>query len=130
MERLKLKLENAKRALGTLEEMSQEPFSKIVRDASILRFHYTFEVFWKCVKEYLKTQEGLVCNSPKNCFRELLSAGVCNEEEVIVLQEMADNHNDAAHTYKEVIAEKIFSKIHVYSSLIKQSLNTIQSNLN
>lgn len=43
MERLKQRLATARQALGTLEELREEPFSKIVRDAAIQRFEYTFE---------------------------------------------------------------------------------------
>ncbi|MFT5206780.1 MAG: nucleotidyltransferase substrate binding protein (TIGR01987 family) [Candidatus Omnitrophota bacterium] len=130
MERLKLKLSDADKALATLEEIVKEPMSKIVRDASILRFQYSFEVFWKCVKEYLKEKEGSVCNSPKSCFRELLTAGLCDEVQVVSLQEMTDDRNETAHTYKEAIAEKIHSHINAHIELIKQTLASIKNNVN
>jgi len=43
MEILELKYKNAQNALATLEEILDEPFSDIVRDATIQRFEYTFE---------------------------------------------------------------------------------------
>ena len=70
MEKLKRKLEDAKRALSTLEEVLGLEYSKIVRDATIQRFEYTFEATWKLLKEFLQYREGIVCNSPKSCFRE------------------------------------------------------------
>ncbi|MEW5766292.1 MAG: nucleotidyltransferase substrate binding protein [bacterium] len=53
----------------------------IVRDAAIQRFEYTFEAIWKFLKEYLKQEEGIMCNSPKSCFREAFSLGLLTEEE-------------------------------------------------
>ena len=50
MERLKLK------------EILKEPYSIIIRDATIQRFEYTFEAFWKFIKEYLKQEEGKISN--------------------------------------------------------------------
>ena len=47
----------------------KEPFSMIIRDATIQRFEYTFEALWKFLKEYLKEKEGIVSNSPKACFK-------------------------------------------------------------
>ena len=79
MEKLRAKLETAQRALKTFEEILKEPYSKIVRDASIQRFEYFFEVFWKVVKIYLEYQEGIICNSPKSCFREMFSVGLIDE---------------------------------------------------
>ena len=62
---------DARRALNTLKDITREPFSVIVRDASIQRFEHTFEAFWKFVREYLKVKEGIVANSPKACFKEI-----------------------------------------------------------
>ena len=75
MERLVLKYQNALKALGTLKDILEEPFSVIVRDAAIQRFEYTFEAFWKFLREYLKEKEGIIANSPKSCFRETFSIG-------------------------------------------------------
>jgi len=75
MERLMLKYKDALKALDTLEEILRQPFSIIVRDATIQRFEYTFEALWKFLKEYLKEREGIVSNSPKSCFRETFSLG-------------------------------------------------------
>jgi hypothetical protein len=71
LERLKLKYSDIIRAIKTLKEILNEPFSVIVRDATIQRFEYTFEALWKFLKEFLKEREGIICNSPKSCYREL-----------------------------------------------------------
>lgn len=75
MERLTLKYKDTLHALNTLNEILRQPFSIIVRDATIQRFEYTFEALWKYIKEYLKEREGIIANSPKSCFRELFSLG-------------------------------------------------------
>ena len=72
MEKLKLIADDAGKALRTLKEITEEKYSVIVRDAAIQRFEYSFEIFWKLVKEYLNVKEGIVCNSPKSCFGKLL----------------------------------------------------------
>jgi nucleotidyltransferase substrate binding protein (TIGR01987 family) len=81
VEQLKDRLEQAKRALNSLAEALAMPFSVIVRDASIQRFEYTFESIWKLLKAYLNLLEGVVCNSPKQCFREALKAGLLTAED-------------------------------------------------
>ena len=125
VERLNLKHQDALRAMGALKEILQEPFSIIVRDAAIQRFEFTFEALWKFLKEYLKEQEGLVCNSPKACFRELFSLGLLNEPETVKFLEMTDNRNMTSHTYKEEVSQIIFSRLPEYSTAIINLLNRI-----
>jgi len=123
MERLELKYQDAQKALNTLKEILNEPFSVIVRDASIQRFEYTFEAFWKFIKGYLKEKEGIVANSPKACFREIFSLGFCSEEETVQLQDMTDKRNDTSHTYKEEVAQSIYNNIKNYCLLMEKVLN-------
>ncbi|NOZ68454.1 MAG: DUF86 domain-containing protein [Deferribacteres bacterium] len=119
MERLEIRYEDAKKAIGTLRDILQETFSIIVRDAAIQRFEYTFEAFWKFIKEYLRIKEGIVCNSPKSCFREVFTLGIINEDETVKLLEMTDDRNMTSHTYKEKVAEIIFEKLKTYAPLIE-----------
>ena len=120
MERLKLKIKDAKKALTSLSEVMKEPYSIIVRDATIQRFEYTFEAFWKFIKEYLKEKEGAITNSPKSCFREIFSLGFTSEEETEILNEMTDSRNETVHTYKEQIAQEIYEKVKKYAPLMKE----------
>jgi len=119
LERLEIRYEDAKKAIGTLREIFQEPFSVIVRDAAIQRFEYTFEAFWKFIKEYLRIREGIVCNSPKSCYREIFSVGIIKEDETVKLLEMTDDRNMTSHTYKEKVAQIIFEKLNEYSALME-----------
>lgn len=122
MERLRLRFEDAQNALRTLQEILKEPFSVIIRDAAIQRFEYTFEAFWKFIREYLKEKEGIVANSPKASFRELFALGFCTEEETVQLQEMTDKRNDTSHTYKEQVAQNIYETLGGYALLMEKVL--------
>lgn len=126
MERLMLRYTDAQRALNTLKEIVKEPFSIIIRDASIQRFEYTFEAFWKFIREYLKEKEGIVANSPKAVFKEIFSLGFADEEETVELQEMTDKRNDTSHTYKEAVAQSIYEKLKDYALLMERALAKFQ----
>lgn len=65
MERLELKYKDAKRAVDTLEDIINQSFTVIIREATIQCFEYTFEALWKFIQEYLKTKEGIISHSPK-----------------------------------------------------------------
>jgi nucleotidyltransferase substrate binding protein (TIGR01987 family) len=124
-----MRFKDAQGALNTLKEVLEEPFSIIVRDATIQRFEYTFEAFWKFIKEYLKEKEGVIGNSPKACFREIFSLGFSSEDETVQLQEMTDKRNDTPHTYKEEVAQSIYNKIREYALLMDRILNKFKGKI-
>jgi len=129
MERLRLKYQDAFNALKTVEDILKEPFSMIIRDATIQRFEYTFEALWKFLKEYLKEKEGIVSNSPKACFKEIFSLGFLTEEETVRCLEMTDRRNDTSHTYKEGVAKLIYSKIKGYYTMMKNLLDQFEDKI-
>lgn len=126
MEKLRRRLEGAEKALKTLGKILREPYSVIVRDATIQRFEYTFEIFWKLTKEYLYNYEGFECNSPKSCFRVALSVGLLSEEQTITCLEMTDDRNLTVHIYIEEVAENIYGKIRDYYELMDIVFNRVK----
>ncbi len=129
MERLNLRYQDAAKAIETLKDILEEPFSVIVRDATIQRFEYTFEAMWKFLKEYLKEKEGIVCNSPKSCFKEMFSLGLLAEEETEACLEMTDKRNDTSHTYKEEVAQSIYTKTKEYILLMVALLTRVKNKM-
>jgi nucleotidyltransferase substrate binding protein (TIGR01987 family) len=129
MEKIEALARDTQKALDTFEEILNEPFSVIVRDAAIQRFEYSFEVIWKLLKEYLNKKEGIICNSPKSCLREAYSIQMLNKEESITALEMTDDRNLASQAYAEEAAQKIFEKLETYFNLISKIFNNINKNL-
>ena len=117
MEKLKLIAEDAGKALRTLKEITDESYSVIVRDAAIQRFEYSFEIFWKLLKEYLRVKEGVISNSPKSCFREAFNVKLMTEEETIKALEMTDDRNLTSHTYHEKWQRKFIQKLKIIINL-------------
>ena len=129
MEKVRRRIGELEKAMGTLKEIFQESYSVVVRDAAIQRFEYTFEVFWKLLREYLRECEGIKCNSPKSCFREALSAGLMIEEQTITCLEMTDDRNLTSHTYIEEVAEKIYKRIEDYRQLMEVVFSLVKERL-
>lgn len=130
MEKINLLLINYKKALITFDEILKESFSIIVRDAAIQRFEYTFEIFWKLLKEYLKEYEGVICDSPKSCIREAFKQNLfLNEKETIGALNMVDDRNMTSHTYHENVAQGIYKNLKNYYKLMFKIYNTINKNI-
>jgi nucleotidyltransferase substrate binding protein (TIGR01987 family) len=119
MEKLTRARENAQHALGTLEAILKEPFSAIVRDASIQRFEYTFETVWKLLKAHLLQRQGIDVGAPKACFREALKAGLLSQGQAEQGLVMTDDRNLTSHTYIEAIAAIVYSRLAAHAALMR-----------
>jgi nucleotidyltransferase substrate binding protein (TIGR01987 family) len=126
VERVRERLEIAGKALHTFLEILQEPKTRIVRDAAIQRFEYTFEAVWKSVQSYLRTIEGLEPGSPKGAIRFSQQVGLLTEEQARCALAMADDRNLTVHTYNEALADKIYSRLPEYAPLMKDWLAAME----
>lgn len=119
MEKLEKRFDTCGRALDTLFRIGEEPFSIIVRDAAIQRFEYTFETVWKLLKACLLEYAGIVCNAPKDCFRQAQAVGWISEEEAETFMVMTDYRNLSSHTYVEEVADRIFGRLKGFSQAME-----------
>lgn len=115
------------KALLKLEQIVQMEEDEIVRDATIQRFEFTFELGWKALRTFLKDAHGIVCNSPKNCFREGLILNLYDASVTEKLLQMVDDRNETTHTYDENKAQVIFENIrNSYAHLLRSILESIK----
>lgn len=98
-----------KKAFKRFQEILQEPKSEIARDSAIKRFEIIFDITWKFVKEFLEESKGVVCNSPKDCFRVAYKSGVIKYDDLWL--EMTNWRNEAVHTYSEEFANHLYEKL-------------------
>ena len=94
-------------ALERLKEVLREKKADIVRDASIQRFEFTFDIAWKALKETLEEYYNVRCVSPQKCFREAYKQDLIAFDDFWI--EMAKKRNLTVHTYKEQLAEDVYA---------------------
>lgn len=119
MEKLNRNLKNFSAALESLEALKDEPYSVILRDATLQRFEYTVELFWKTIKVWLRVSEGLDCASPKNCIRTAATVGLLDHNEAEQALQMIDDRNLISHSYLEEVAMKIYRRHSDHSALMR-----------
>ena len=122
MARADQRLAIASQALATLDELADQPANKIVRDATIQRFEYTFEATWKAAQAVLLERFGVELASPKPVVRASFENGLLSEEEARAALAMVDHRNLTAHTYNEALADEIFAAISGYRKLLRNWL--------
>lgn len=123
----KEKVDQFEHALCTLEEVLALEKNDIVRDATIQRFEYTVEVFWKALKIYLRETAGIDAATPKTVLREAGAADVLTVDEVILGLAMIDDRNETSHLYTRVLAEKLFGKIPGYSKFLRSVCDRLKT---
>jgi len=123
---LKEKIEQLEQALISWKKAQDAPYNDLNRDAAIQRYEFSFELFWKVVKIYLKEIESIECASPKSCFREVRNILELSEEEIETCLSMTDDRNLSVHTYSEKMANELYIKFPKYLKVARKIMKEIK----
>jgi len=94
-----------------LAEAVAQPESELIRDATIQRFEFTFEVVWKTLKLYLERQ-GHECGGPRPTFKKAFAENlISTPEEADRWLQMLEERNLTSHAYDEALARQIYGHI-------------------
>ena len=110
-------LEALREAIRRLEEVLEEPESAVVRDASIRRFEFCFELAWKAIQKELN-DSGRPCASPKSCLKAAYRDRIINDEEAWLL--MLRERNRTSHTYDETMAKEVYANLGGYLEPLRE----------
>ena len=109
-------------ALSRLDLALAQPVNEFVRDSSIQRFEFTFELFWKSLKAYAE-ESGLEAFSPRDSIRIAFQLAVIQESPEWF--RMLEDRNLTSHTYNEATADSIYSHLPTYTRLVRQALEEL-----
>ncbi len=117
------------KALAALEEMAAAPQQENRGniDATIQRFEFTFELFWKLLKAVLEV-EGVESQFPKEVLKESFQGHLIDHEDIWI--RMLKDRNLTSHTYDEKLANLIYGHIRDdYVPLLRTSLDSLEIKL-
>lgn len=106
MSKFQLLFQQYSDALDRFDDVLKQKKNEYLRDAAIQRFEFTFDLSWKVIKAYLEDEQGILCTSPKQCFREAYKQGIFRYDKFWL--EMTDWRNQTSHTYDEKMAERLY----------------------
>lgn len=111
-----------------LAEAVMQPDSDLIRDATIQRFEFTFEVVWKTLKLYLERQ-GYECGGPRPTLKKAFAENIFSTaEEAERWLLMLDDRNLTSHAYDEELATRIYrSIVRDYAPLLGKMAGKIQT---
>ncbi len=109
MTKSEITIKQFEKAVKRLDEVLAVPETDIIRDSAIQRFEFTLDISWKMLKALLEEEKGIICVSPKECFREAYRQSIINYAEDWI--EFVNMRNETVHTYDEDNAERIYGQL-------------------
>ena len=99
-----------KNALTRLKEALQEEPSEIVIDGILHRFEFTFELAWKCIKDYLEYM-GISekIGSPRENIQLAYKHGIISDGDLWI--EMMLARNSLSYLYDEQQSRQVYNDI-------------------
>ena len=117
-------LKNYEKAVKQLSKALNEPESEYIRDASIQRFAFTYELLWKTLKVFLEDIHGVHTVSPRQVFKEAFSLDIIKEEDAFLA--MIEARNILIHTYNEDQAIKVYRQLKGFLDAFNQVLENLR----
>ena len=109
----KRKLLSFDKALQSLEEIHsvylKKPEQKVSQMALIKSFELAFELSWKTLQSFFKSQGYMEVNSPKSIIKEAFNKDVIKDGQLWI--DMLDARNRLSHIYDESMFKEIIKKI-------------------
>ncbi|MEQ3723673.1 HI0074 family nucleotidyltransferase substrate-binding subunit [Alcanivorax sp.] len=98
-----MKLDEFTRAVYRLDDAIRQEKNEFIRDSVIQRFEFSVELAWKTAKKTM----GVSTSAPKDVIREMAQSGYI--EDVATWLKAIDMRNLSSHTYKENLAEQVYT---------------------
>ncbi len=130
MKKLTAQFITLQKALHALTLIYQKPVDteRIYIDATIQRFEFTFELFWKTFNLFFETK-GITpeFGSPKDILRIAYKQKLISDEHTLL--SMLKDRNLSSHTYNEELADEIYARIQTYVPLLSDSFNILKTTI-
>jgi nucleotidyltransferase substrate binding protein (TIGR01987 family) len=118
-------LDDFEKILTKLDEVLKLEKTEINRDSAIQRFEIAVDLALKTLKTYLEEYKGIICRSPKGCFREAFSQGIIDYDDYWI--KIIDFRNQTSHLYSENLADKIYDELPKVLEYLKILYNALKS---
>ncbi len=115
-------VEKALKALKVaLDKPMEEDHTNV--DATIQRFEFSIELFWKLLK-YILATKGVEKQYPRDVLQQAYAGSLIDNEQLWL--SMLQDRNLSSHTYNEELALEIYAKIKTYYPVLKNGVETLK----
>lgn len=120
-------LGDLKSSLARLQESLGLEETLIVKDASIQRFEFTFELAWKLMQAVARFKGAKTTGSVRDSIRTAAQLGVVDDPEPWF--DFHDERNKTSHTYDLEMADEVFQKIKEFPPFVEQLIEHTEKSL-
>lgn len=121
-------LNQLNKAISRFEEAINAPITKeneeFMWNATIQRFEFTIELFWKTLKKILRF-EKMETSTPRDVIANAYRFSLIDDEDLWL--NMLDDRNLSSHIYSESDAKKMYDRIKKYCPALRNQFDTIKS---
>ena len=112
-------------SIDRLKELLDDKETKpnVLIDATIHRFEFVIELFWKNLKKILSFEKVEV-SSPREALAKSYQFSLIDDEQSWL--EMLDDRNSTSHEYNEEKAKEIFERIKLHFPVIESTYNNLK----
>lgn len=113
-------------AVARLGEVLQQPDLKkndFLQDATIQRFEFCIELYWKVLKKFLAYEE-VETTTPKDVVSKAYQFGLVDNEKIWL--QMLHDRNKTSHVYKQEEAKRVFNNIVTYWPSIEANYENLK----
>lgn len=104
-------------------ELSEIDHHDYIRDAAILRFKYSIEMFWKLLIKILH-HEKIEATTPRDTLGKAYQYQLIDSEDMWL--GMLDDRNNTSHAYQEEAAKRIFEHIKLYLLVFEETYTSLK----
>ncbi len=95
-----------------------------MQDASIQRFEFVIELFWKVLKKVL-SYEKINAITPRDVLSQSFQFNLIDDE--MIWLKMLDDRNNTSHVYKQEDAKKVFDNIKTYLPVLRKTYDKLKT---
>lgn len=117
-------IQDTTQALSRLKEVLAEPKTDLVRDATIKRFEFSFELSWKLMAAVAQ-YKGIDVNNPRDAIRTAAKLELIDDP--IPWLKLLETRNLTTHTYHEDVAEEAYKQAMGLPALIDELLSAVET---
>lgn len=113
-------------AISRLKEGVYHPQTdndQLYRDATIQRFEFCIELFWKVLKKFL-AYEKTPAITPRETLQKAFQYQFINDEKIWLA--MLEDRNRTSHIYRQEVADEIYQKIKMYYPVLEETYNALK----
>ncbi len=124
-EKTKFSFRQLEKALQRFDEILHKPVDvdRVTIDASIQRFEFCIELFWKALKRLLYDL-GKEVHFPKEILQEAFQGNLIDDEDAWIL--MLTDRNQTSHTYDEELADKVYSRLRGHCNVMQKAYQNLK----